>query len=300
MKILSQPIVLFLFLCFFLTTACSEQLGGAKGNVRNVLTGQPIGGADVVATTNTNIESEQRYKQVITKTDKNGSFVVKGLRNKSYNIRIVKEGFTPGETYADIPAKSNMLIEKPINLFPLPPQGPGFYVYSDKYIRLTQSVPYGLLNSSQDHAIPLKNVFIEAKYLLNIPPMKPRFLIIYSINNSDITTMYLLFRHTAKENGDNDPEPSGEFYTTGGFHSQFAKTFGSIELDWCGNDTPQILRSGSDPNPLHFWGQFKCTFRADNIKVFEISNIPTGYYFLGYSNRFYIKENMASLILNYQ
>lgn len=299
MKMRLVPIVLG-GLLLFANTACSDQLGGAKGNVRNVLTGQPVAGAQVTATTSTDIESEQRYKQVVTKTAADGSFVVKGLRGKSYSIRVTKDGFVPAASYAQIPAKSKILLDKPIALLPLPQQGPGFYVYSDKYIKLTKSVPYDLFNSSESHAIPLKNVVIEEKSLSDIPPMKPRFLIVYGNNNSGMTTMYLLNRHTVKENGDNDPEPSGEFYTMGGYHSQFAKTFGSIDIGWCRSDTPRFMRSSSDPNPLHFFGEFRCAFGVDDIKVFEISNIPTGYYFFWQENRWHTKENMASLILNYR
>lgn len=111
--------VFFLLSIFLVSTACSEQLGGAKGKVIDALSGLPISGAEVVATTETNIESEQRYKKIIIKTGKDGTYQIKGLRNKHYKIKVFKKDYFSMDESVTIPEKSNLLMED-IVLFPIP------------------------------------------------------------------------------------------------------------------------------------------------------------------------------------
>ena len=95
MRITSKHICILLFciaLGIFLY-GCAN-LGKAKGTIVDVLTDKPISGALIVATTSSDLESEQKHLKYSTVTDSNGHFVIKGLRQKYYSIRVTKNGYT--------------------------------------------------------------------------------------------------------------------------------------------------------------------------------------------------------------
>lgn len=108
-------IVLFTFL--MCNSAHAAKIGGIKGKVIDTVDGKPVAGATVIATTNTDIESEMKYAKVTTKTGKDGSFVINGIRNKGYRINVSKAGFfRSGEAFETVPNESNKIISNPIRI----------------------------------------------------------------------------------------------------------------------------------------------------------------------------------------
>lgn len=222
----------------FAESASSVQLGGAKGKVSDALTGKAIAEAEVVATTSSDIESEQRYLMYSTKSGKDGSFQIKGIRGKTYEIRVLKEGYLPFSGSSEgcsemswskynfinkitIPDSSNVLIHNSTTtLLPLPPSE-GIFVYAGKYIPLiTKS------HSEVEHEFSLFS-FFKAEDLNDLLPMRPIYLIFaggyydeYINSKSSFGSnccMYLhrLFRHSSKDNIQNhveNEENSGEYY----------------------------------------------------------------------------------------
>ncbi len=281
-------VFIYIFSIIFAGIACSEPLGSAKGKVINVLTAKPVEGASVTATTQSDVENEQRYTKVTTKTGKDGSFEIKGLREKSYNIIVYKNNYTLGEEHADIPKKSNVLIKQPIELCPLPTQGPGFYAFTDTYKKITESVPYIVTDISGK-----QDINIKAKDLVNIAPIKPKYLINYD-NTSEVYNyrkMYLLFKNSNPVADNND-----ELYTLGKYNSQYAETEGSIEISLGSNYNETTTFFG----PLRFPKtvfRFKDKSYIERLRVFDISDIPIGYYFI-HTNRNSLKNNVPSVILN--
>lgn len=277
----------FIFSVFFAGIACSEPLGSAKGKVINVLTAKPVEGASITATTQSDIENEQRYIKVTTKTRKDGSFEIKGLRGKSYNIIVYKDNYIVGEEQADIPQKSNVLIKHPIELCPLPTQGPGFYVFTDTYKKIIERVPYIVTNISGK-----QDINIKAKDLVNIAPIKPKYLINY--DNTSVghyRKMYLLFKNSNPAVDNND-----ELYTLGKYNSQYAETEGSIEVSLDSNyyETTNFFGPLRFPKSVF---RFKDKDSIYRLRVFDISDIPIGYYFI-HSNRGSLEEISPSVILN--
>jgi hypothetical protein len=108
--------------------AFGAKLTGVKGKVVDAITGIPVSGAAIEATTVTNREDEQKYKLVKTKTSQDGSFFLKGLPNKNYNLLINKDGYLRGNMFnnyygninVSTPDKSNILLDNPIRLYPFP------------------------------------------------------------------------------------------------------------------------------------------------------------------------------------
>ena len=285
------------FLVIGSSIGCSK-LQSAKGSVIDILAKRPITGARVVATTSSDIEAEQPHLRFSTKTDQNGNFVIKGLPRKNYRIKVMKNGYTQAQTSVTIPEKSTRLIKKPLELCPLPPEK-GVFVYADDYVKLTKSIPYKSFNRGRIGRIV---VYYEAESLKDIPPVSPRYLIKYGSEWSKIQKMYWLFRRTAKEEL-GEAESSGKYYTMGGYHTQFAKTYGSFSIDSYYGRKAEFRRSGSDKRKNHYWGSLECVFydRDSAISVYEIINrIPKGYYFLGYGNRYHFKKTMPTFLLNLQ
>lgn len=116
---------------FILATACDSfgvSLGGIKGKVLNSITGKPIEGVYIQATAESNLENEQKYLRVNTKTDRSGSFVIKGIRGKMYILTIsIPQGYrgpialhnNPYYFGATVPKESNALVDD-IKLHPIP------------------------------------------------------------------------------------------------------------------------------------------------------------------------------------
>jgi|GEM_PF-5682230 len=119
MKLPFKPIM---FLAILTQVMCSSahavRLGGIKGTVFDTVNGKPVSGATVVAITDTNIESEMKYSKITTKTAKDGSFIIKGIRNKGYQIFVSKQGYfrygSNDSVYASVPNESNRIMNTPI------------------------------------------------------------------------------------------------------------------------------------------------------------------------------------------
>lgn len=135
--------VLRLSSAFLLFTACiifssadicfAEKLGGIKGKIVDALTGKPISGVEVVALTDSNIESEQRYVRIKTISGKDGSFIIKGLRNYTYAINFSKANyFNRSRLTKTVPPKSNLIVKEPLAMYPLPTK---WFELSDKTIK---------------------------------------------------------------------------------------------------------------------------------------------------------------------
>lgn len=103
------------------TQAQSASLGGAKGRVINGYSSQPVVGAEIVATSRSNIESEQRYLKYKTKSGKDGAFTIQGLRGKIYTLSVTAKGYLPQryQNSVEIPERSNVLMD-PITIYPFP------------------------------------------------------------------------------------------------------------------------------------------------------------------------------------
>lgn len=263
--------------------ACSNELGGAKGNVVNVLTGKPIVGAEVIATTKSNIESKQRYRRFVVKTDKSGSFQIKGMRRKKYEVEVLKEGYSTGKTHVTIPEESNVIIENPIKLCPLPSR-PGVYAFANKFIELkTKPFHTATVNGR-------KYLFYEAKNLQDVPAVKTKHLIIYKTPN--IGTMCRLFTHSNKKGFGQDSETKGEYCSTGGSQDRRARTYGEFSLGRVGN---KIIRP--DSNPEHISGDLWWVFRHTDLQitVYNLDCIPKGFYHIGHQYQY---ERYATCVLN--
>lgn len=277
---------------------CSK-LNSAKGTVINVITGQPVVNAEVVATSSSDIESEQKYLRYTTKTDKNGNFQIRGLPGKRYRIQVNKPGFTQATTSVSIPEKSTRLIKDPLHLCRIPPKK-GIYIFNDNFEEITISKPYKIFNTPKK-CCGHKSLYYKAADLKDIPPMSGNYLIKYG-DWSKIQKMYWLFRRTKKENS-GEAENEGDFYTLGGYMSQFAETYCSFKIDQYYGTRAEFRRTSSDNRRNHFWGTLDRVFydRDYKLSVFKLDNrLPRGIYLLGYGNRYHIKENMPSFLLNLQ
>lgn len=103
----------------FCGVAHSVQIGGIKGIVIDTVNGKPIAGATVLAITQTDIESEMKYAEINAETGRDGTFMIKGIRNKGYKITVSKQGFfSYGDNvvYEKVPNESNRIMSKPIHL----------------------------------------------------------------------------------------------------------------------------------------------------------------------------------------
>ena len=168
-------LIIFIGLVTFLY-ACSN-LGKAKGSVVDVITHKPVSGAQIVATASSDIESEQKHLRYTTVTDKDGHFVIKGLRQKHYNIRVNKNGYTNVEFGVTIPKESAKLIKNPIIICPLPPEK-GLFVYTNKFLKLEKAKPYSLFkNSGLDFA------YYKWADLKKLSPTKAKFIVKYGGRN---------------------------------------------------------------------------------------------------------------------
>ena len=114
-------LLLFCYMLFNLILSSCSKSGGAKGTVIDGFTNLPISGVEVKAEATSDIQEEQKYLKLSTKTDKNGEFKINGLPNKEYSIEVFKSGYTSAKSSVDMPEKSSTrLIQKPIELWRLP------------------------------------------------------------------------------------------------------------------------------------------------------------------------------------
>ncbi len=278
----SRHICISLFcIVFAISLSACADLGKAKGTIVDVLTNKPVSGARIVATTSSDLESEQKHLKYSTVTDNDGNFVIKGLRQKYYSVRVTKNGYTSADFSVTIPKESAKLIKNPIKICPLPP-GKGLFVYTDKFIKLEKSKPYSLFDYSG-----LNVAYYKSEDLKDLPPIKAKFIVKYGDGISDAQKMYWLFRRSKKENR-GESENVGDYFTIGGYHRQFAETYGSFSIDSYYGRKAEFRRSGSDNRRNHFWGSLERVYydRNHKLRVFEVSNnIPRGYYLLAYGNR---------------
>jgi len=124
-------ILLFVAFLTLTSTAWAVKLTGVKGKVIDAITGKPVSEAKIIAITETNLENEQKFRKITTKTDKSGSFYIKGLASSNYFIDITKDGYIYGtigqwgtskygKEVVYTPYESNKLLEEPYRLYPYP------------------------------------------------------------------------------------------------------------------------------------------------------------------------------------
>jgi len=287
----------FLSILIFTGIVGCTKLNRAKGTVINVLTGQPIQDAEIIATSSSDIESEQKYLHYTTRTDRNGRFQIKGLPGKHYRFQVRKAGFTEAKSSVSIPEESARIIKDPIRLCPIPPKK-GIYVFNGQFEEITISKPYKIFNTPGE-CCGHKTIYYKAADLKNIPPMSGDYIIKYG-NWSQIEKMYWLFRRTKKENL-GEAENEGDFYTLGGYMGQFAETYCSFRINY---GKREFRRTGGDKRRNHFWGTLDRVFsdRYSTISVYKLEHnqLPRGIYFLGSKKRYHLRENMPSFLLNLQ
>jgi len=228
-----------------------------------------------------------------TKTNKDGSFHIKGLPYKTYEIRAIKANYVAGKMEVVMPDKSNRIIEQPIELCPLPP-GEGIFVYNDKYIRLSMK-PFEVVKSTAEWS----NVYIylwrfAAKDLLDIPPVKSNYLILYGkfrgkydeynkmISSGGLALYYLYkserVRQMLKKNWwERDTQQrslANDYYSTG--VSPGFTVLGQFYLGTGINRESYVNRPHKD-NPDFFDGALQTKVFGD-VVVVDIRVLPKGYY----------------------
>lgn len=280
-KFLRHRFTLFVCIAFIpFLNACSD-LGKAKGTIIDVITHKPVSDAQIVATTSSDLESEQKHLRYTTTTDRDGNFVIKGIKGKYYSITVTKNGYTNAQLNVSIPEESAKLIKKPISICPLPP-GEGLFVYTDHFVKIEKAKPYSVFNNNG-----LNYAYYKSEDLKDLPPTRAQFIIKYGEGPSDAQKMYWLFRRSKKENL-GESENDGDYFVIGGYHSQFAETYGSFSIDSYYGRRAEFKRSASDNRRNHFWGSLERVYydRNHKLRVFEVSsNIPRGYYLMAYGNR---------------
>ncbi len=131
--------ILMVFL--FLTFGCT---GGSKikGKVENVITEQPISDVAVVATMKTDIEEDKKYETRKTKTDKTGTFLLKGLSPKyDYTITATKPGYSVNETRLSPPPEGKTkILDRPFGLVKEPPREGVYLFVNGHYSERLQSL----------------------------------------------------------------------------------------------------------------------------------------------------------------
>ena len=257
----------------FSILGCSDKLGGAKGNVVDAFTGKPVADATVNAKTITDIENEMRYRDISAKTSSDGTFMIKGIRGKRYDFVVNKSGFSSYTGAVEIPSQSNIIIDQPIILSPLPDAGPGVYLYNGKFIKAKSIVPkvhcYGNSPSSQ------RIYYYNKDSLADIQPVAANYLAV-NYDEQDIQ-MYKLFRTSdnfAIEKKIDKDEEHGNFYSTSNvFNWGIYQTY----ILGCGGKTTSVMRVGGIPSRFEL-GNVLC---SGSLKIWDISSLKEGYYFVG-------------------
>lgn len=288
----SPVLIAILFLICFPCISCSDQLGGIKGTVIDAFTRAPIAGIDITGSTQTDLESEQKYKKVSAKTGKDGTFLIKGLRDKSYQIVFSKKGYITGIITERIPDKSNRLLEKPIVLCTPPMEGRGYYIYTtdNKYVKLKNVTPKMSDNSQQWD----RRIYYDKTSLSEIAPSSPKYIAYYDPNSSspmlyDNTQMYKLFKtnNITDQHIQSDME-DGEYFTVSSLYSSI--NYGGYNFN-CSATQNTMQISGPDGRRIPY--QFNqraiyCTdYYSQGIKlntifqVFDLNTLQEGYYYIG-------------------
>ncbi len=286
---------LFIFAIFMLQVGCSNNLGGVEGKVVNVLTGRPISDATIVATTASNIKEKQKHLRVSTKSNSNGEFKFKGLKGKRYRITISKNGFSAGDKSVSVPEEGTYVLDKTVQLCPIPPGGPGFYTYTDKFIKLSSR------NSQLHKKGQWGFIYYDANELKDIAPISSKYLVKYKIRLNR-NRMYRLFQHTSKNTFDNDAEDSGKYYSTGRRvrDVQFVQLRGEMRL---GGSSRDCRHRSNDNHPDHSWCESTGTpfeHRQEELYVYDINGLPHGYYHIGGFNEIRVEKEDTSFVLNLQ
>jgi hypothetical protein len=246
--------VLVLTSVLFAGTACSD-LGGAKGKVENALTGKPVEGVQIVATTESNIE----------------------------------DGYGSTSITVDIPPKSNVLIKDVVKLCPSPTEGRGVYAYANGFIKLPEK-PYqtaSLQIPGTGSKWPF--VYYDEDGLKDIPHIRSKYIVFYQIPSASggWQRMLRLWRHSVIENFVQSPESDGQYYSVGSRHSQWLRAYGSFNLVG-GIEKMSVQRISGSTSPETFWGNVPCrTYFSEqrpHTTVCDIEGVPSGYYFFSDSN----------------
>lgn len=297
----------YIFCVIFACVACSEPLGGAKGKVIDGLTGKAIAGAEVIARTDTNIESEMRYKIVKAKTGKDGSFQINGIRQKSYSIKIFKPGFTVAGIDIEIPNKSNIVIDKPLTVCSIPKAGPGVYIYTNEYYKAKKIDPelFDPESTIGYRGAAFVVMFYKRESLADIEPINARYLVVYNVESRGNTMMYKLFRNEGEFKsakivaGDGE---SGDYYSISNLYNYVR--YGSFELFGSTKET-QAMRVGDrvykyEPKSIYnsYYGSSEIEEnRNTRIAIYDISFVENGYYYVGSSPSRQIPESYVFKIV---
>lgn len=132
----TEKIYISIFLiCLSVIFGCDLFTSGSsiKGNLVDAISGEPIKGFKIVATTKTDIEEELSGSNLETMTDDKGEFIIKGvLPNKKYKITPSRDGYLSDTYYIDSPNKGETrIIDKTIYVvFDVP--GTGLFIADRK------------------------------------------------------------------------------------------------------------------------------------------------------------------------
>jgi len=144
-----QKMYFFGILIILLGTAgCDLFSGGSKikGQIVDVVTGQPVSDATITAITKTNIEEDKKFERRQSSSDKNGQFTISGLSHKyTYTITASKNGFSTAKTRQTPPEKGQTkLIEEPLSIAMLPPEY-GVYIFSKSTFDKLNSISFATI-----------------------------------------------------------------------------------------------------------------------------------------------------------
>lgn len=124
-------------LCFALSfpslgnTAKLDRVEGCR--VTDFLTGKPIAGVKVIATTSSDLIAEQRHLKYETITDKNGKYSIKGLAGKSYSINLIKDGYQSAISGVSISREGAKICRNEDKLFLNLPHSNSEYSFYDPF-----------------------------------------------------------------------------------------------------------------------------------------------------------------------
>lgn len=116
-----KKIILCAICCsiFFYGCGFFESGSSIKGKVVDIISGKPIEGITIMASTKTDIEEDKKYEQITTQTDNNGEFHLKGLSSSyKYTIYTKKEGYSTDAVKDVAPPEKGKtkILEKPFKI----------------------------------------------------------------------------------------------------------------------------------------------------------------------------------------
>jgi hypothetical protein len=109
---------------FVIVSGCDFLMSGSKikGQVLDVVTGNPVPNVKIVASMSTDIQEDKKYESRQAISDGSGFFVVKGLSQKyEYTITATKQGFLSDKSRVRPPEKGQTkILQKPLEVALLP------------------------------------------------------------------------------------------------------------------------------------------------------------------------------------